>query len=289
MLIRFVKDFYVGLKSIFEAVVLIFEHWLWLYFIFPILFSVGIFFGGEYLFEGLKSINLQSSLQNLQFKADFSNIRFEGFPTDSEEMRLLIIALKLILVVVSLKLSKYIILILMAPVMTILSSRTEYFLTGNKYPFSFNQFVSDMYRGINFAVRNLIRQMIIIVGWYLITLLFPFLDEFTFWVVFFVGSFYYGASMMDYTNERRRMSMDDSIRFIRHHAGIAMSIGMLFYALFFVTYIGIIFAPIICIIAATYAIHQKVDLSKNEFALKSNAKQKSNNQENIEDDDWSNG
>lgn len=286
MLIRFIKDFYIGLKSIFEAVVLIFEHWLWLFFVFPILFSLGIFFGGEYLFEELKKINLQSSIQNLEFEADFSNIRFEGFPTDSEEMGLLIIAVKLILVVVSLKLSKYIILILMAPIMTILSARTEFFLTGNKYPFSFNQFVNDIYRGINFAVRNLFRQMVIIVGWYVLTLIIPFLDQFTFWVVFFVGSFYYGASMMDYTNERRRMSMDESIRFIRRHAGITMAIGMLFYALFFVTYIGIVFAPIICIIAATYAIHQRVDLSKNQHAVKVETKSKD---EIIPDDDWADG
>ncbi len=287
MLIRFIKDFYTGLKSIFEAVVLIFEHWLWLFFVFPVLFSLGIFFGGEYLFEELKKINLQSSIRSLEFKADFSNIRFEGFPTDSEEMGLLIIAVKLILVVVSLKLSKYIILILMAPIMTILSARTEFFLTGNKYPFSFNQFVNDIYRGINFAVRNLFRQMVIIVGWYLLTLLIPFLDQFTFWVVFFVGSFYYGASMMDYTNERRRMSMEESIGFIRRHAGITMAIGMLFYALFFVTYIGIIFAPIICIIAATYAIHQRVDLSKNRHAVK--VETKSKEEVVIEDDDWADG
>ncbi len=287
MLIRFIKDFYTGLRSIFEAVVLIFEHWLWLFFVFPVLFSLGIFFGGEYLFEELKKINLQSSIRSLEFKADFSNIRFEGFPTDSEEMGLLIIAVKLILVVVSLKLSKYIILILMAPIMTILSARTEFFLTGNKYPFSFNQFVNDIYRGINFAVRNLFRQMVIIVGWYLLTLLIPFLDQFTFWVVFFVGSFYYGASMMDYTNERRRMSMEESIGFIRRHAGITMAIGMLFYALFFVTYIGIIFAPIICIIAATYAIHQRVDLSKNRHAVK--VETKSKEEVVIEDDDWADG
>lgn len=287
MLIRFIKDFYTGLRSIFEAIVLIFEHWLWLFFVFPVLFSLGIFFGGEHLFEELKKINLQSSIRNLEFKADFYNIRFEGFPTDSEEMGLLIIAVKLILVVVSLKLSKYIILILMAPIMTILSSRTEFLLTGNKYPFSINQFVSDIYRGINFAVRNLFRQMVIIIGWYLLTLVIPFLDQFTFWIVFFVGSFYYGASMMDYTNERRRMSMHESIVFIRRHAGITMAIGMLFYTLFFVTYIGIVFAPVICIIAATYAIHQRVDLSKNKNAVKSETKSKE--QPENEEDDWANG
>lgn len=287
MLIRFIKDFYIGLRSIFEAVVLIFEHWLWLFFVFPILFSLGIFFGGEHIFEELKKINLQSSIRNLEFKADFYNIRFEGFPTDSEEMGLLIIAVKLIVVVVSLKLSKYIILILMAPIMTILSSRTEFLLTGNKYPFSINQFVSDIYRGINFAVRNLFRQMVIIIGWYLLTLAIPFLDQFTFWIVFFVGSFYYGASMMDYTNERRRMNMHESIVFIRRHAGITMAIGMLFYTLFFVTYIGIVFAPVICIIAATYAIHQRVDLSKNKNAIKPEKKAKEQSEN--ENDDWADG
>lgn len=288
MLIRFVKDFWIGIRAIGEAFILILEHWLWVYFIFPIAFSAGIYFGGEYLFEEIKRINIQSEIQNLRYETNLTDIRFEGFPTDSEEMKLLLVAIQIILVVVSLKLSKYIILIMMAPVMTILSTRTEYILTGNQYPFNFNQFVNDLYRGVNFALRNLFRQVLIIVGWYLLTMVFPYLDDFTFPFIFCVGAFYYGASLMDYTNERRRMSMEESISFIRRHSGIAIAIGMFFSALFFVKYIGIIIAPVVCIIAATFAIHKRVDLSKNEHAVKKEKKSKKTPEpvSEMEEDDW---
>lgn len=286
MLVRFIKDFLLGMRSLYEAVVMIFEHWLWLYFLLPILFSVAIYFGGESMFHQLKNINIQTELQNIEFKANFTDIRFEGFPTDSDEMKILVIALKMIVVVISLKLSKYIILILMAPVITILSARTEYLLTGNKYPFSISQFSHDLYRGINFAIRNMFRQLVIIVMWYLLTLLFPVMDKFTFPFVFCVGSYYYGSSMIDYTNERRRLSLEESVRFIRKNAGLAMSIGMMFSTLFFIAYIGIIFAPVIGIIAATYAMHQKVDLSKNEYAEKTDVQEKKESKKEYEDDEW---
>lgn len=286
MLIRFIKDFWLGIRSIGEAFILILEHWLWIYFSFPVLFSAAIFFGGEKLFEHIQSINIQSEIQHLKYEADFNDIKFEGFPTESEEMKLLLMAVQIIAVVVSLKLSKYIILILTAPVMTILSSRTEFLLTGNKYPFNFNQFIHDLYRGVNFAIRNLFRQMVIIILWYLLTLIFPYLNKFTFPFIFCIGSFYYGASLMDYTNERRRMSLEESIRFIKRHSGIAISIGMVFSLLFFIKYIGIIIAPIVCIIAATYAIDQKVDLSKNVHAQKGESKPEKESKSIVDEDDW---
>lgn len=286
MLVRFIKDFWLGIRSIGEAFILILEHWLWIYFSLPIAFSVGIFLGGEKLFEHVKSINIQSEIQHLKYETDFYDIKFEGFPTESEEMKLLLIAVQIIAVVVSLKLSKYIILILMAPIMTTLSSRTEFLLTGNKYPFNLNQFIHDLYRGVNFAIRNLFRQMVIIIIWYLITLVFPVLNRFTFPVIFCLGSFYYGASLMDYTNERRRMSMEESINFIKRHSGIAISIGMFFSALFFIKYIGIIIAPVVCIIAATFAINKRVDLSKNKHALKEEESKPSKKNIEEEEDEW---
>lgn len=269
MIVRFLKDFWLGLRAYYEALVMVFQYNLWLFFLIPVALSVSMFFGGEYLLDQLKQVNIEHEIDRINFENELNEISFKGFPKDAAEMKLLVIGLQIIFVVISLRLRKYVILILLAPVMAILSTKTEKLLTGNKYPFSFDRWVSDIYRGINFALRNMFRQMIILAAWYVIVLLIPELDFLSFWVIFGVGSYYYGASLMDYTNERMRMSMEESVRFIRKNSGLALSLGTVFSILFFTDYIGIVLAPIVGVIAATYAIDYKVDLKKNKYAKKS--------------------
>lgn len=273
MVLRFLKDVWLGFKSFFQAFVLIYQYNLWLFFIIPVLVSALIYFGGDYLLEDLKHVHFDAEISKIDFQNELGEIKIQGVPTDSEELRLLLTASKLIFVIIALKLNKYLVLILLTPLNAMISARIERILTGNKYPFEFRQYVDDIYRGVNFAIRNLFRQSMIFVAWYLLTLLIPVLEVATFSVVFLVGAYYYGASLMDYTNERRRLSMEESVTFIRKHAGIAMAIGAVFYALFFVSFIGVVFAPIPGVVAATIAIDARVGL-KRKNALKEVLKEK---------------
>jgi CysZ protein len=70
---------------------------------------------------------------------------------------------------------------------------------------------------------------------------------------------------MDYTNERRRLTVKQSVQFIRKNKGVAIANGAVFSFLLMVPYCGYSlagFGAIISVVAATIAIHQKVDLSK---------------------------
>jgi CysZ protein len=49
-----------------------------------------------------------------------------------------------------------------------------------------------------------------------------------FYLTFFIGFFYYGFSFMDYVNERKKRSVDDSILYIRKHRGIAIALGTVY-------------------------------------------------------------
>jgi hypothetical protein len=56
---------------------------------------------------------------------------------------------------------------------------------------------------------------------------------------------------------------------VREHSGLAIGNGLVFSAMFIIPYdIGVIFAPVLAIIAATFAMHETVDLNKNEHAVK---------------------
>lgn len=171
------------------------------------------------------------------------------------------------------KLNKYLVLIVMSPVMSIISERTDEKLTGKTYPFEWAQLFKDVWRGVLIALRNLVLEMGITIALLAlnlaITIFLPFLSVITTPVVtvilFIVGAYYYGFSTMDYTNERYRLSMGESVRYIRKNKGLAISNGAIFSLWLAIpilgTYIGTIFAPVTCTVGATLAILEKGDLA----------------------------
>ena len=78
---------------------------------------------------------------------------------------------------------------------------------------------------------------------------------------------FYGFSFIDYTNERRRLSVKQSVAFIRQNKGVAVTNGAVFSLLLMIPFCGYSlagFGAIISVVAATLAIHQKVDLRKKD-------------------------
>lgn len=258
---NFIKDFITGIKSYFQGVVLIFQHNLWMFFLIPLTLFFVIFYGGNWILEDLKEVNLQAEIAKIDFQQEFTKITFQGIPSNKEELKLMVVGFQLIFVILASKLNKYLVLILLSPMNTLVATRAEYVLSGNIYKFEFKQFVSDIFRGVNFSLRNLFTQFIFVFIWFLITLVFPFLDVFTFWVMFIIGGYFYGASLLDYTLEKRKVSMEKSFSFIFKNAGITLSVGILFSSLFFTSF-GILLAPLTGVVAGTVALHNKYDLKK---------------------------
>jgi CysZ protein len=258
---EFIKDFWIGIKSYFEGILIVFQYNLWIFLLIPTALFFGIYYGGEWMLHELQGVNLPHELEKIDFQQELTKISFQGFPSNMEELKLMVIGFQLIFVILASKLNKYLVLILLSPMNTLVATRTEYVLSGNVYKFSFQQFVSDVFRGVNFALRNLFTQFLVVLVWIVLTYVFPFLNNFTFWVMFVIGSYFYGASLLDYTLEKRKISMEKSYAFIFKNAGITLSIGLLFSSLFFVSF-GILLAPLTGVVAGTLALHKKYDLKK---------------------------
>jgi CysZ protein len=75
-------------------------------------------------------------------------------------------------------------------------------------------------------------------------------------VAFFVDTYYLGFSMLDYSSERNRLSMSESIELIGHHKGLAIGNGMVFYLMHLVPILGWLLAPSYAVIAATLSLHR---------------------------------
>lgn len=200
--------------------------------------------------------------------------------------------------VLLMKFAKYLVVALLSPLLAKLSAKTENILTGNIYPWDFAQLVSDVKRAMRIIVRNLMWEYF----FFLIILIVSFIgwedpkSSPIFYLTFVIGFYYYGFAFMDYINERRRLTMDQSISFIRENRGLAIVIGGIYSILILVPVdISVLFnfkpfgvdfwpalghfslnlflwicastAPILAIIAATIAMDDLVDLSTNEHSL----------------------
>ncbi len=147
-------------------------------------------------------------------------------------------------------LNKYIVLILLSPLMAYASERTEELLTDRTFPFSWRQLMKDALRGALIAARNGFLELSITVALWVITFFVPILAPVTFVVLFLVSAYFYGFSMFDYVFERKRMRIGESVKAVNDRKGAVMANGSLFGLLMNVPLLGVMFAPVMAAIGA---------------------------------------
>jgi CysZ protein len=142
---------------------------------------------------------------------------------------------------------KYIMLILLSPVFSLLSSKVESSITG-KSTSSFT-FIAELVRGVRFNVRNIWKELLftvlcLILGFIpVINLTVPF-------ILFVIQSYYLGMGIMDYYMERH-FTIGAALTYIDQHKFFVTGIGGCFILTMLIPVIGWVFAPILATIACT--------------------------------------
>lgn len=264
---KFLNHLALGYKSYYEAIKVILRYNLWWFFLFPLALSVGIYYLGEYL-DSFQYENFSTEKLN-----EIENIN---------ELTWLIIKTSfwVTLGYLGMKFTKYLVVIILSPVLAILSETVETKLTGNTYAFDWIQLFHDVRRGVRIALRNVFWEYFLFTIVLVVGMFFggDFKKIFIFSIPLAFGFYFYGFGFIDYINERRRLNITQSVYFVRQHRGVAIAIGSVYSLLFMVPYVGVILAPILAIIAATLAVHELVDLGSNQYAVKKDmvTKQESN-------------
>ncbi|MEM7162972.1 MAG: EI24 domain-containing protein [Bacteroidota bacterium] len=285
------RGFALGLQSFFEAIVFIFRHRLYYFFVFPIILSITLVIlstiGGFALIQTmvdwleLKVVGYLPEGHPSESIPDFGWDWFaymwekakEGFSSGFTWIAAL--ALKVVFFFITSFLMKYIVLAFMSPILAWLSEKTENKLTGNDYPFKLDQFVRDVWRGILISIRNFaIESALMVLFWFIFLVLgfiFPPISFLGWIALFILSSYYYGYAMIDYVNERRRLSISEGSRFIRKYSGMAIALGM-FVAIipeisFWLIKFGASFfigtAAIISVVGAVIAVHKEIGLHQD--------------------------
>ena len=292
----FIKDFKLGVNSYINAVKFMKEHKLWIYFLFPIIIFFSIYYLG-FTFEDLKKEYSVSAADDTGMIKKVWFFFVSGF--------------FLLMSYVIFNFMRYIIIIMISPVLSVVSEKVEKIITGNKYKFNLKQLIKDIKRTINLAIRNIFFEFGIV---YVVALILYII----FWIVpspegtatfiasqfaMIVAFYYYGFGFIDFMNERRRLTIKESEKFVAKHKGFAVALGLVF-TLFFhstnsyfieikddissTTFMFIIIIssiimaviPIVTMVAATLGVHELVDLNKNAFAVKKEDKANKSKEEN---------
>ena len=151
--------------------------------------------------------------------------------------------------------NKYIVLILLSPLLAYASERTEEIVTGRTFPFSWRQLLLDAIRGSLVALRNGVLELVISLLLWALGLIIPILAPFTVVLLFLVSAYFYGFSMFDYMLERRRLRVSESVRAVNQRLGAVVTNGALFSLVMKVPLLGLLFGPVMAAIGAVLAEH----------------------------------
>ncbi len=251
---NFFKDLFNAIANCFKSFSLLFEKGLWPYLFYPVLVWGMMWAGSVWLFAQLsvsiaEYINGQLNFENIPESGSwlsFAKPFLTGWFTT-----ILAWIIKLTLWFLSGTVSKYITLILLSPLFSLLSEAAEEKLKGTTHPFNFTQFMKDIFRGIGISLRNMLLEYALIALCFIVTLLFPPLFFITTPFLVFVSWYFTGFTMLDYNFERHHMSISQSVKFARQHRGTACGIGMVYSLVMLLPlFIGLLFGPALAVIGA---------------------------------------
>ncbi|MDX1684160.1 MAG: EI24 domain-containing protein [Saprospiraceae bacterium] len=136
---------------------------------------------------------------------------------------------------------KYLIFILLAPIMSLVSQRIERIERGHVASSGINV-VGEIIRGLKLAIRNIFKEVLFTIILLIISVVLPWLAWLTGIMIFVIQAYYAGFGNMDYTLERY-YSTTRSIEFVSRNRGFAVGNGIIFLLLLTIPVLGMFIAP----------------------------------------------
>lgn len=148
---------------------------------------------------------------------------------------------------------KSFILVIYSPVLAYLIEVIDKLHKGNEVPFNLQQFIKDTVRGVMLALRALIFEGLFILLLILLAFI-PVVNLIQPILMWLVGAYFLGTSMMDYSLERKGYSVKDSVQYNKSNKSLAFGLGSVFQLLFLIPFVGWMIAPTYSAVAAYFAV-----------------------------------
>ena len=181
------------------------------------------------------------------------------FSTQNREMLrflegLLLIIVRATVFFLYLKVYRYLIIILMAPVFAYISTKVQTILSGPTRKPCARMYLMDCTRGVQIGLRNfmieaVISTLIIVIS-FILAWIIPLMPI----LILLLESFFVGYSFMDYRNEHFGLSKRESHKLIIRYPGLVIGNGLFFNIFLLIPVIGVLFAPVFALIASGLSI-----------------------------------
>ncbi|TNJ47241.1 EI24 domain-containing protein [Tamlana fucoidanivorans] len=234
-----IKHIFSGIQAYFGVFSLISKLKLWKYFAIPMLISLL-----TAVIIGVSAYGLSDNIGQFISQIWVWDWGKETFSTIGTFIGVIIV------LAIGLILYKHIIMAFSAPFMSPVSEKIEAHLTGFK-PHSYRNtsFIQQLWRGIKINLRNLMMELVLTMPILLLKFI-PVINIFSVVLLFTVQAYYAGFGNMDYTLERH-FNYKESIKFVKHHKGIAIGNGIIFILFLLIPVIGVILVLPLSVTAAS--------------------------------------
>lgn len=155
----FARDFSRGIRAYGKAISLLFSSKLWYFMLFPVVivivlslagnYAVGLFGGRD--FAGVIEAKMTEWIEGISWLEWVSGVA--GF--------LVKLLTRFLYYILFISFGGYVVMVVMSPVYSWLSERTEAIVSGREYPFNLKQLVWEIGRGIAISLRCMILQLLV--------------------------------------------------------------------------------------------------------------------------------
>jgi CysZ protein len=143
---------------------------------------------------------------------------------------------------------KYILLMVLGPILSLISEKAERKFRGYNAGKGFSV-AGSAARGIRINARNIVKEVVLSVVLLLLGLI-PGIHILA-WILLFLIQFYFvGFGIMDFYLERH-LTFKETLSEVYKHKWAAITLGAIFTTLMLVPFLGVLIAPYLCTMAAT--------------------------------------
>lgn len=132
-----------------------------------------------------------------------------------------------------------------SPIMAMLSERCDSILSGRKFNFTVERFLTELARTVGIVITALFLGWIALGVWKVFTWFIPFPEWTNLAIVFVIKAFFFGFNFVDYSLERYLISIPKSWRYAFRNPVMMIVTGSLFSIVFAIPYIGVMLAPFV--------------------------------------------
>ncbi len=180
---------------------------------------------------------------------------------------ILSILLWLLLLIVMYISYREVVLILFSPYLSYLSEKVEKLVYGaGPLPFSLKNLVSDIIRALKLEAKGLIRMLTLTVLAWLLAFVPVIGVIISPVIIILIQSYYGGIRFIDFTLERKRYSVEESLNFARTNKYEITGVGLGFTLLMMVPIVGWFAAPGYAAIAGTLSALEKTNSDDSEIS-----------------------